>query len=291
MTTVGEALTEGAAALSEAGIENPRNEARLLLGSVLALTPAQVFARTDARVGTDELKAYYERLSGRCRGKPLAHITGMREFWSLAFAVSPATLIPRPDTETLIELAEEIYAGRPSPSSVLDLGTGSGCILLALLSCFADATGVGVDVSAEACRIAQENAESLGLQGRVEIREASWTDGIDERFDLIVSNPPYIPSADIAKLDRDVRDHEPLAALDGGQDGLDAYRSLMPLAATALADDGVVIVEAGIGQADDIARIAARAGLDETGRRCDIAGTQRAISFCKKGVGITGATG
>ena len=139
MTSVGAALTEGTAALAEAGVENPRAEARLLLGHIMTLTPAQVFARTEDVVGSDHLAAYYACLGERCRGKPLAHITGRREFWSLDLEVSPETLIPRPDTEAVIDLARDLFRDRAAPKSILDLGTGSGCILLALLTEFEDA--------------------------------------------------------------------------------------------------------------------------------------------------------
>ncbi|MBO6521572.1 MAG: peptide chain release factor N(5)-glutamine methyltransferase [Rhodospirillales bacterium] len=287
MTSVGTAITEGMAALADAGVENPRKEARLLLGHVLKMTPAQVFARAGDDVSSDAMQVYYAQLSDRCRGMPLAHITGRREFWSLDFLVSPATLIPRPDTETVIELAEELFRKRRAPARILDLGTGSGCILLALLTVFEQATGTGMDVSAEACRIAEANALSLDLAGRAEIVMASWSDGIDGKFDLIASNPPYIPHDDIAALDVGVRDHEPASALDGGADGLDAYRSLIPVAIPALTEDGLLILEIGIGQSAAVSEIASAHGLVPGPVRRDLAGIERAVSFYKKGVGIT----
>ncbi len=291
MTSVGAALTEGTAALAKAGVETPRAEARLLLGHTMALTPAQVFARTEDNVGSDQLAAYYACLGERCQGKPLAHITGRREFWSLDLAVSPETLIPRPDTETVIDLARDVFRSRAAPMSILDLGTGSGCILLALLTEFEDATGIGMDSSPDACRVAAANAESLGLATRTEIVEASWSDGLNGAFDLIVSNPPYIPSADIASLDAGVRDHEPVAALDGGADGLDAYRSLIPAAVTALSANGVLIVEIGAGQSAAVSEIAMALDLSKGPWRADLGGIERAVSFYKKGVGIPGTTG
>lgn len=289
MTEISAALTEGEAALTAAGVDNPRNEARLLLGHVLGITPAQVFARTDDDVAAANLKTYYSLLSARCEGTPLAHITGRREFWSLDFHVTPATLIPRPDTETVIDLVVSAFKGRPPPKTILDLGTGSGCILLALLSVFENADGVGLDTSKDACRIAAANARALGFEKRTRIVEGSWVDGIDGSFDLIVSNPPYIPSADIATLDVGVRAHEPISALDGGDDGLDAYRALIPAAIPVLNEDGILVVEVGIGQADDVSEIASAHGLTAGPRRNDLAGIERAVSFYKKGVGIVGS--
>ncbi len=286
MTEIAAALTEGEAALTAAGIDNPRNEARLLLGHVLDITPAQVFARGDDDLSAADLKSYYAILSARCEGRPLAHITGRREFWSMDFLVTPATLIPRPDTETLIELVEALFKDRAAPETVLDLGTGSGCILLALLSVFENAIGVGLDMSGDACRIAAANARALGFEKRARIVQGSWSTGIEGNFDLIVSNPPYIRSADIKALDVDVRDYEPLSALDGGVDGLDAYRTLIPVAMQALNDGGTLVLEVGIGQADGVSEIASAHRLVAGPRKCDLAGTERAISFYKKGVGI-----
>lgn len=291
MTTIGAALDEAVKTLKRSGIDNARTEARLLLAHTLGLSSAQVFNRVDEDVDDTGLQAFHTGVKQRATGTPLAHITGKREFWSLDLQVSPATLIPRPDTETVIELALEIYKKRPHPKKILDLGTGSGCILMGLLSCFPEAVGCGIDISGEACRIARRNAQALGLDPRCVIIEASWASGIDEKHDLIVSNPPYIPSADIGRLERDVRDHEPLSALDGGADGLDAYRELLPLADKSLAGDGVLIVEVGIGQAADVLGLATHTGLFPGPAKRDLAGIERAISFCKKGVGIPGATG
>jgi len=291
MTSIDTALRDAAAMLSAAGIENPRLEARLLAAHVLDFSPAQVFARADQDMENACRAAFDAVVARRCAGEPIAHITGSREFWSLDFQVSAATLVPRPDTETVVELAMDLHRMRTHPSTILDLGTGSGCILLALLTCFPEAMGTGVDVSAEACAVARENACKLGLENRTDIVNASWADSIASGFDLIVSNPPYIPSADIAGLAHDVRDHEPLAALDGGADGLDAYRALLPLCAVSLSYTGVLVVEIGIGQEADVTQLAIAAGLSPGPSRRDLAGVERALSFYKKGVGITGGTG
>jgi len=291
MTSIGTALDEAVAALGTAGVDNPRAEARLLVAHVLDWSPTQVFSRPDHVLDNQQNTALQSLLSQRCGGMPLAHITGTREFWSLELRVTPATLIPRPDTETLIDLAVDLFKDRTPPENVLDLGTGSGCILLALLTCFPEATGVGIDISEDACTVARQNAQTLGLDDRCRIERRSWSDGLASRYDLIVSNPPYIPSGDIAGLATDVRDHEPLSALDGGKDGLDAYRALFPAAAQCMADDGILIVEIGIAQADGVKFEAGRSDLVAGLSGYDLAGIERAISFYKKGVGITGTTG
>lgn len=291
MTTIGKVLTKATAALSDAAVDNARLEARLLLAHSLALSPAQVFGRADQDLQDDQVAAFGKILTQRCAGAPLAHITGRREFWSLEFKVSPATLIPRPDTETLIELAVEIYELNVPPKTILDLGTGSGCILLALLSCFPGAAGTGVDDSAEACEVARENARALGYEERCRIINAPWSDGISGEYDLIVSNPPYIPSNDINGLQTDVREHEPMGALDGGPDGLDAYREILPLAKKSLSHEGILIVEFGIGQAREVAQLAVSAGLQPGTVRSDLGGIERVSSFYKKSIGIAEATG
>lgn len=291
MTTIGKVLTDATAALTEAAVDNARLEARLLLAHSLALSPAQVFGRVDQDLDDDQVAAFGRILTQRCAGAPLAYITGRREFWSLEFNVTPATLIPRPDTETLIELAVEIYALSSPPKTILDLGTGGGCILLALLNCFPDAAGTGIDASAEACEVARENARALGFEERCRIIDASWSDGVSGEYDLIVSNPPYIPRNDIHDLQPDVREHEPMSALDGGPDGLDAYREILPLANRSLSQQGVLIVEFGIGQAQDVSQLAVSAGLQPGTVLSDLGGIERVSSFYKKSIGIAEATG
>lgn len=288
MSDIAQALTAATATLAAAGIESARAEARLLLAHASSLTPAQLFSRSDSRLD-DLVRAELEALlARRTVGEPLAYLTGSREFWSLPFRVTPQTLIPRPDTETVVELALEEFASRPPPASVLDMGTGTGCLVLSLLTEFPDANGIGLDASPGAISVARSNAAALGLDERCRMVEGSWSDGPLGSFDLIVSNPPYIPGGDIATLARDVREHEPVSALDGGVDGLDAYRALLPVAAESLKPNGVIVLELGIGQADAVCDIAGRANLRIGKRRRDLAGIDRALSLHKKSVGITG---
>jgi len=282
MTTLDDALRDATLVLTQAGLEQPRAEARALLAHLLNLTSAQILIGGDSPIEASALARFQESVSQRCSGMPLAYITGSREFWSLPLQVSSATLIPRPDTETLVELVLEHFRNCAPPRSVVDLGTGSGCLLMALLTEFPDARGLGIDISADALRVAQANAAMLGLDARCDWRAGSWTEVLSDTHDLIVANPPYIPSDDIASLQIDVRDFEPIGALDGGADGLDAYRSLLPAAKKALAEDGVLAVEIGIEQGGDVTAIALACGLVPGPVRCDLSGIERSLSFYRK---------
>lgn len=287
MTTVAEAIAEATSHLEAAGVDDSRREARLLIGAALQKTPTQIFNSVDQVIPQSDLDRISELITRRADGEPVAYILGEREFWSLPLMVSPATLIPRPDSETLIELVLEYYSDRPL-SRILDLGTGSGCLLLALLSEFKEATGMGVDISLDAVSVASKNAKRVGLSDRSDFVQGGWTDGIVDTFDLIVSNPPYIPTRDIEGLDKGVRAFEPMTALDGGIDGLDMYRAIFAAISQVLAADGRVVVEIGIEQRDDVCEIALSHGFDLTQARADIGGITRGLMFHKKGVGITG---
>ena len=215
-------------------------------------------------------------IARRAAHEPLAYIIGRREFWSLEFAVSPATLIPRPESETLIEAAAAIFASRSPPTRLLDLGTGTGCLLLAALHEFPGAFGIGTDRSPAAARLATANAAALGLAGRAAVLCADWAAPLTARFDLILCNPPYIPTSNIGELMPEVARHEPIGALDGGADGLAAYRHIVPNLPALLQPDGVAVVELGAGQAGSVAAMAAEFGLAAT-TRPDLAGIARAL--------------
>lgn len=287
MISVAQALTVGTTRLVDSGIEDARSESRGLLAHVMKLNAAQVFARADEELDVLTFGVFELSVNERAAGKPFAHITGKREFWSMPLEVSSATLIPRPDTETVLELIIELFKDREAPRNILDLGTGSGCLLLALLKTFEKANGVGLDISEEAIAVAKRNADCLGLSDRAQIVCRSWHNPIDGLFDLIVSNPPYIPTMDIPNLDRGVRDHEPHLALDGGSKGLDAYHYLIPASANLLQSDGILAVEIGIDQANDVSEIAAQSGFALYRVRRDLSGIERALSFYKKDVGIS----
>ena len=267
--SIAEALRLGAGRL--AGIaDNPRLEVRLLLGHALGLSTAELIRDADRPI---DPTAFDALVTQRAAHVPLAYLTGHREFWSLDLAVSSATLIPRPDSETIVEAALREVA---APRLVLDLGTGSGCLLLAVLHERPGAFGVGVDRSAGALAIARANAARCGLSDRAAFVQGDSAEAIEARFDLILSNPPYIPAPDIPGLMPEVALHEPLSALDGGTDGLDAYRRIIPSLPRRLSPVGCAVLEIGIGQGEAVSALAAEVGLSAMSHP-DLAGIPRAL--------------
>lgn len=274
--TVREARRHLAQRLLQAGSASPGLDARLLVEGSLGIDkadpdmilPAEAFAR---------LAGFSER---RLAGEPVWRILGEREFWGLPFRLSPATLEPRPDSETIVEAALAQLAGRRDEAlEILDLGTGTGCLLIALLSELPQARGLGIDLSEEACRTAAANAALNRVEDRVLFQQGSWTEGLTGRFDLIVSNPPYIPSAEIATLSVEVREHDPLLALDGGADGLGPYRLFAQALPPLLAPGGVIVFEIGAGQAPDVVALMRQGGFAFRGSRNDLGGHERALLF------------
>lgn len=269
----------------DAGIDSARIDARLLLGFVLGGGAEQVLAQSGRDLTQAESRHLEDLVRRRATREPISHILGTREFWSLPIKVTAATLTPRPDTETVIDAA--LDAVTQPPRRVLDLGTGSGCILLALLSEWKDAQGLGMDASQEALDVAKENAASLGLDERAQFVLGDWTAphwvrdlgtrNLGTPFDVVVSNPPYILDGDVAKLDVDVRDFEPRGALVGGPDGLDAYRAIVDSLPEILAPLGLVIFEVGINQAEDVSNILINKGFSVVERRRDLSGIERAV--------------
>lgn len=243
--------------LQDASRQIARLDAEVLLAHLMGLDRLEMLRDPDREVPhTNRFAGMVER---RMRNEPVAYITGTREFWSLQLMVTPATLIPRPDSETLISEALRVLAGRP-PKRILDLGTGSGALLLAALSEWPQATGVGIDCSPDALGLARANAAALGLATRADIRSGDWAHGLlDERFDLVLCNPPYIKEG--ADLMPDVAEHEPAGALFGGPDGLTAYRRLLPDMPRLLEEGGVALFEFGVGQADALVAMAGGEGL------------------------------
>jgi release factor glutamine methyltransferase len=248
-----------------------------LLGAVTGRERPQLIADTLERLARAEEAELELLVRRRLAREPIAYILGEKEFWSLPFKVGPAVLIPRPESETVIEAALAALPERQAALRILDLGTGSGCLLLALLSELPNATGLGVDVSAAALEIAEANAHRLGLAGRARFEKRTWGAGLDRRFDLVVSNPPYVSEADRAKLQPEIRDFEPQEALFAGPDGLEAYRALAPECARLLRPAGFLVLEIGQGQGDPVARILDRHDLVVTGRYRDLAGIERCL--------------
>jgi release factor glutamine methyltransferase len=260
------------------GIDSAELDARLLTGGAFGLDLTGLIAATTRIVTPDEAAHLENFLQRRLAGEPVARILGVKEFWGLTLNLSAATLVPRPDTETVVELALEVCR-RQERRRIADIGTGSGAILLALLSELPDATGIGTDISLEALRMARNNAARLGLTQRAAFVACNYTAALSGPFDLIVSNPPYIRSADIAGLDREVREYDPPRALDGGPDGLAAYRAIAPDAARLLAPGGTLIVEAGYGQSGPIAELMSASGLTpDVPPKADLAGIPRAVA-------------
>lgn len=254
-----------------------RRDAELLLCHVLQVDPARL-PLIDVQPSESELLQFDQYIDDRLTGKPVAYIIGEQDFWSLTFEVNSHTLIPRPDTETLVSSGLECLPPVKTPR-ILDLGTGSGCILLSLLHELPGATGIGVDVSEEALGVARKNANRHELEGRAQFVRSDWFETVPggEHFDLIVSNPPYIENDTINTLMRDVRDFEPTSALMGGPDGLDCYRAIASDSPQWLTSGGVLAVEVGIGQADDVSALFVAAGLELTGVRHDLAGVERVV--------------
>jgi release factor glutamine methyltransferase len=272
-----------ASALREAGIEMPELDARLLLCHAVGLTHEATIARASDALSPTARARLDAALARRLKREPIARITGEREFYGRRFIVAPHVLDPRPDTETLIEAAlgfVERNGLRSAALNLLDLGTGTGCILLTLLAELPHARGLGTDISEDALRVAAANAERLGLSARAAFASADWLDGADGEFDLILSNPPYIPARMIGELADDVALYDPRLALDGGADGLDAYRRIAARAREALAPGGRLILEVGEGQADPVTEILQRAGLipdQNEPIRSDLAGIPRVV--------------
>jgi len=272
---VSEALKRAAERLRDAGTDNPRLDARLLLGTALAVDNHWLFNHPDAPIAAETLDRFESLLVRRCAREPISLILGRREFWSMEFQVTRDTLAPRPDSETLIEAV--LQQVRDGPLRLLDLGTGTGCLLLSLLRELPHAEGVGVDRSEAALAVAIGNAQRLGFAERCEFRISDWFTAIAGRFDIIICNPPYIPSGDIAGLDPEVARYEPIGALDGGADGLDDYRSLARQIPDRLNAGGIAAFEVGAGQAPDVAKLLKEAGLTIRDIRKDLGGIERCV--------------
>jgi release factor glutamine methyltransferase len=273
-----------AAQLRSAQLDEAELDARILLEAALSLDLTGLIAQAARLLTEAEASRLAQHAQRRIAGEPVARILGVREFWGLPLRLSEATLVPRPDTETVVERALELLREQPisHPPRIADIGTGSGAILLALLHEIPDAFGVGTDLSLSALETARGNAAALGLADRAGFVACSYAAALRGPFDLIVSNPPYIPSGEIPKLSIEVREHDPHLALDGGNDGYDAYRALIPQATERLAPGGALIVEAGQGQARDIETLMIAAALSvDRPPKADLGGILRAVSARK----------
>jgi release factor glutamine methyltransferase len=277
--TIAAARRAMAARFRGAGIESPDLDARVLVGQVMGLDHAALAAASARSLDAAERDAVASLAERRLAGEPVARIVGVKEFWSLPLRVDATTLVPRPETETIVEaaLAEiDAHGSRAAVRLVADLGTGCGALVLALLTELPNALGVGTDTSRGALAVASDNARRLGLN-RANFIACDMAAALGGPFDLIVSNPPYIVSGDIAALAPEVRDFDPRAALDGGADGLDAYRAIVGMVPGVLRPGGAVVVELGVSQAEAVAALFSAAGLAPAPPRTDLRGIPRAL--------------
>jgi len=273
--TLGRLLAEAAARLSAAGIAEPRHEARLILALAFGIEPATVLGWPERPVEPKLAAAAAALIDRRVNGEPYSRLRGKREFWSLDFALSPDTLDPRPDSETLIAAALADIPDRTAARRVVDFGTGTGCLLLALLSELPNATGIGIDIAPGAIAVAEGNAAALGMAGRAEFRIGAWDTRIDGPADVILANPPYIPTSEMDRLPAEVLAFDPRVALDGGPDGLSAYPALGAAIRGLLGPAGKAYIELGAGQGLQVARVLGEARLTVSAICRDLAGIER----------------
>ncbi len=281
--TAGEKVSEAARRLAGAGIEQARREARLLVALALGVEPAVVLGYPERELTPATLQRLEALIARRAAREPFSRLAGRRQFWSLDLEISPDTLDPRPDSETLVEAALALLPDRLAPLRLIDFGTGSGCLLLALLSELSNASGIGVDILPGAVATARRNAAALGLADRAFFVAGNWGQIISGRTDVILANPPYIPSIEIDILAPEVAWFEPRCALDGGVDGLVAYRDLAVEARRLLAPEGIALFEVGAGQAAAVTALLAEAGLALRTVKCDLSGTVRCIVVAPDG--------
>ena len=278
-------IIAGGRLLSAAGVESPRLDSEVLLRHALGIDQAEFYLRLDESIAPDVERRFWELLRRRARREPVAYITGRKEFWSLDFAVTPDVLIPRPETEVLVETAlERAQSMIKSPLKIIDIGTGSGAIAVALANELPHAQMTGVDISKAALRVARTNAERHGVADRIRFVQGDlWAPvaGEPEGFDLIVTNPPYIRSGDLAGLALEIREWEPISALDGGEDGLDYYRRIASDCGRYLAAAGQILLEIGDGMGEAVRRIFIRAGYEMPMIIRDYAGKERVLAIRK----------
>jgi release factor glutamine methyltransferase len=279
-------VAEVAGALSAAGFEEPRRHARRLVASALAISRADLFGHPDRAVDEQQIGRIRAMLGRMVKREPLSRILGKREFWGLEFALSAETLDPRPETETVVEAVLRRNPERRAPLRFLDLGTGTGCLLLTLLAEFPAASGVGIDIAERAVRTAACNAVALGVADRALFLVGDWGAAVSAKFDAVVTNPPYIASGELRLVPREVACYDPWRALDGGEDGLSAYRAIATHLPRLLASNGIFVTEVGIDQAEAVVAVMRTNGLDLDGIEKDLAGIPRCVIARPGGMAI-----
>jgi release factor glutamine methyltransferase len=267
--------------LQKKGITSAFLDAELLLAHALGVTREKIICYPELILSDEQITKFEELIQRRASREPMAHILGRREFWGRDFKVNKHTLDPRPDSETLIEGALDLYPDRNQNLRIIDFGTGTGCLLLTLLAEFQNANGLGVDISEDALVVAKENSCNLGLAKRSQFIVSRWGKEVQGKYDLIISNPPYIKSSDIEGLEPEVAEYEPKSALDGGISGLKCYEDLAPYIASIISDNGFAILEFGMGQDNDVKAILESVGLTFVAFRKDLAGIIRCVVMRK----------
>jgi release factor glutamine methyltransferase len=275
--TIRDALHDATRRLMTAGIPQPQLDARLLLAHAMNAPGERFYGREDAPMPLEPRAAFEAAVLRRLNREPVSRVLGSRGFWSLEFELNEATLDPRPDSETLIEAVLDHIEPREAPIRVLDLGTGTGCLLLSVLSEFPRARGTGVDIAPDCVAIARRNAKANDLEDRASFQVGNWDDDLGAIFDVILCNPPYIPTSVVPTLEPEVAVHDPPRALDGGADGLDCYRDLASRFNRILAENGHIFLEIGHDQRSDVSTIMAASGLRNLSTRADLAGHDRCL--------------
>lgn len=276
--TIGTLLTAAQARFKSAGVDTPRLDAILLLAEATGWSEDLIRSRPETPVSADKAAAFEAMVQRRLRREPVSKILGRREFWSLEFRTSRDVLDPRADSETLVSAVLAAIPDRNVALRIVDFGTGSGCLLLSLLRELPSATGVGIDVSPPALAVARENADRFALSSRCLFRLGSWGKGIEGTFDILISNPPYIESGVVPGLEPEVADYDPLLALDGGADGLDAYRALLPDMLRLAAKGAFAALEVGMGQDVAVVPLLAGAGFSQIAVLPDLSGIGRVVT-------------
>jgi len=283
--TLVKAWTAARERLKSAGIDSPAIDARLMLEAAAGVSRVDIVSDPYRELSAEQAATFEDYLTRRGAREPVSHILGRKGFWKIMLGVTRDVLTPRPDTEVIVDSVLAAF-DETRHFNILDLGVGSGAILLAILAERPNGKGLGVDISTEALAVARENAANLGLEKQVALLRGDWTQGLgDQTFDVVVANPPYIPSDDIETLDPEVRDHEPRLALDGGADGLDAYRILAPEILRVLKPDGVFAVEIGWDQSKAVEALFVAAGAEDVRTRKDLADRDRVVGGAKKPLG------
>lgn len=281
MLTIKRALAEAYTLLAATEINTCHLDARILLEYVTGQSREIIVGYPEKTISDEQWQQFFTLIERRVAREPIAHLIGKREFWGNEFKVTADTLDPRPDSETLIEQALRLFPDKNTPLNILDLGTGTGCLLLTLLKEFPCARGVGVDRSFSALKVARENSINLGLEKRAHFTLQCWAAGINDHFCLIISNPPYIRNADVELLQPEVSLYEPRIALEGGEDGLDCYRAIAPYITNLLADNGYAILEFGYGQETQLSTLLTEQYLQPVSYGADLAGITRCVVVSK----------